>query len=735
MCQKPVIACLCSCLLTFAGWASADDKITFDDHIKPIFREHCLSCHNANEKKSDLALDTYAATLEGGSGGEIVSAGDLDSSRLWELVAHVAQPYMPPNQDRLADAKLELIKQWIEQGMPENSGSVIKKKNTAAAAMLSSASTGKPDGPPPMPEKLFKQPTLYTDRSAAIAAMAASPWAPLVAVGGQMQVCLYHSESGEMLGILPFPEGEPQCLQFTRDGRQLLIGGGRHGHSGCAVLVDIASGERITKVGDEIDVVLAADITPDKKYIAFGGPQKIVKVYDSQTGDLVHELKKHTDWIYALRYSPDGVLLASGDRSNGLVVWEADSGRLYADLVGHRSEIRALDFRPDSNVLASASLDGTVKLWGMLESNLQRSFDAHAGGVTALAFAQNGSLATTGRDRKTRLWAADGNKSGEFDGLTEVGLKIAVTGEATHVAAGDWNGQVRLWTVADASQVKELRANPLPLPKVIELAQADAAAVQAEFLAVSDVANKAATALAATESELSEVTKTLTASQEQIAAFEQSQQKLNEDMKNQDAVIADLEAQLAAMKKSREETLVALATTAESLKKYQEIAEAAAGKQATVKAQQAELAASHAAAAAQLAEAGARQQAAQAAVANAEAEWKAFQEHAQSLKEEAEKVAAAAAAAEQQLVAKTKLEAEKVAEMDSMKAALAELQAELETLQQKLAAATAAQGTAEAELAATRSTAEQLKAAFETAQQEAQEAAERLQLFQEAYRD
>ena len=114
----------------------AEDKITFDEHVRPIFREHCLTCHNPNDKKSDLALDTYGGTMAGGSGGDIVVAGDLESSRLWELVAHVAQPFMPPNQDKLPDAKLNLIKQWIEQGMPENSGSVVKKKNNAAAAML-----------------------------------------------------------------------------------------------------------------------------------------------------------------------------------------------------------------------------------------------------------------------------------------------------------------------------------------------------------------------------------------------------------------------------------------------------------------------------------------------------------------------------------------------------------------------------------------------------------------------
>ena len=85
----------------------AQPKITFDEHIVPIFREHCLSCHNQNEAKSDLALDTYARTMAGGAGGEVVVAGDIDSSRLYALVAHTETPKMPPSQDRIADAKVE----------------------------------------------------------------------------------------------------------------------------------------------------------------------------------------------------------------------------------------------------------------------------------------------------------------------------------------------------------------------------------------------------------------------------------------------------------------------------------------------------------------------------------------------------------------------------------------------------------------------------------------------------
>ena len=93
--------------------------------------------------------------------------------------------------------------------------------------------------------------------------MAASPWAPLVAVGGHKQVLLYRTTDHHLLGVLPFPEGTIHVLKFTRNGDILLAGGGRGGQSGLAVGFDVKTGERIFEVGKEYDAVLAADISPD----------------------------------------------------------------------------------------------------------------------------------------------------------------------------------------------------------------------------------------------------------------------------------------------------------------------------------------------------------------------------------------------------------------------------------------------------------------------------------------
>jgi WD40 repeat protein len=541
-------------------------KVTFEEHIKPILKEHCLKCHNANEKKSGLALDSYTAAMEGGAGGDALVAGDLDSSRLWALTAHVEEPKMPPNADRIAEPKLALIKKWIEQGMPENNGSNVMKPKVDLSQM-GSVSLDRPEGPLPMPESMLKQTTLYTPRAASISALAASPWSPLVAVGGQEQVVIYHSQTGELLGIIPFPEGEPQSITFSRDGKLILVGGGRHSANGFAVLYEIKTGKRITRVGDELDIAMAADISDDNSMIALAGPEKLVRVYDTATGEKIHELKKHTDWIYAVRFSPDGVLIASADRSNGLVVWEAESGKMYLDLVGHKSEIRSVAWRPDSLALASGSLDGTIKLWDMNAGKLIKSWDAHAGGVFGVASCNDGTLASTGKDKKVKLWKSSGEAAGEMPPMPDAGLEVALTADAKEVVAGDWEGNVKLWEKANPKNEKVLRANPLTLEQSIQEAESQLAAAKkaiddetVKFQKVAEQVGAAKKQLDIQEAAFAAATKAVADGKVAIEGAKKSVEQANQALKAhlnaidaQQKIVQDLSNQLAVAKSQLKE--------------------------------------------------------------------------------------------------------------------------------------------------------------------------------------
>jgi len=689
-----------TCLALAATWAGAADeaeKITYADHVQAIFRESCLICHNQNEKKSGLALDTYAAAMEGGSSGEVIFAGDLDSSRLWALINHDEQPYMPPNQDRIADAKLALVKRWIEGGALENAGAKAAVKKNASVALAGPVNTGRPEHPA-MPEGLWKQPVVQTARPGAVTALAASPWAPVVAVSGEQQVALYHSDSGRLLGILPFPEGVPYVLRFSRDGSLLLAAGGRGSYSGCAVLFDVKTGNRVAKVGDELDAVLAADVSPDLSKVALSGPLRLIRIYDTNSGEKLFEIKKHTDWVYALEFSPDGVLLATSDRSNGLFVWEADTARQYLDLRGHTGGITDLAWRPDSNVLASASLDGTVKLWEMTEGKTIKSWAAHGGGVQCVEYTHDGRLATAGRDKTAKLWDGDGKQLLEFPGFPEPALEVTFTHDGQRVVAGDWSGQIHMWEAADGKPVADLLRNPPSLAMVLEAAQAkfntaQAAAqqAQAELTAVQQAAAEKAQAAQLASDQAAAAATAAQQAQTARAAAEQAVQNAGNASKTAgDALAAAQAAQAQAAQaaaeaaRSLEEKTAAAKAAAEAL--AQAATDAQPAKQA---AEQAEAERLKAAEAANQTAAAAKQ------AADALAVTTVALQQAQAAKQAADQDLATKTAAAQ--AAAAKMAADKAA-ADKLAADKAELDKQIAAKQDPAAAALAASDAAKAEL-------------------------------------
>ncbi|TWT98185.1 Chromosome partition protein Smc [Botrimarina colliarenosi] len=435
----------------------ADGKVTFEENVKPIFREHCAGCHNQDDAASDFAADGFDAVVAGGAGGEVVSAGDPDGSRLWRLVTHAEEPAMPPGGDKLPDEQLAVIKAWIEGGLLKNASSKPMTSKKPAIAAVEPGSLGKPTGEPAMPAGLYLEPVVTADTTGPIESLATSPWAPLAAVPWQRQVALYHAESHQLLGIVPYLDGAPHVVRFSRDGSLLLVAGGQEGALGAAAIYDVVSGARIATVGDELDAVLAADISPDNQLVAIGGPKKKVRVYRTGDGSLAYTCEKHTDWITAVAFSADGELLATGDRSAGLRLWQAAAGHERAELRGHSGAVTSLAWRP--GLLASTSEDGTLRLWNP-EGVQVKTQNAHGGGALSVAFAQDGRLVTAGRDRRVKLWKADGAHEADLATLDDIALAAAFLHGGKRVLASDWSGQVEVLDIEAKKSLTTLAPNP-----------------------------------------------------------------------------------------------------------------------------------------------------------------------------------------------------------------------------------------------------------------------------------
>ncbi|MEW6305425.1 MAG: c-type cytochrome domain-containing protein [Verrucomicrobiota bacterium] len=475
--------------------AHAADKVTYDEHVLPVFRNSCLKCHNPNEKKGDLDISTFSGVLAGGGSGAAVASGDPDASKLVKAITHAEEPFMPPNSPRMADKEIDIIKKWIAGGLLESSGSkAIASNKPKVDLAAANTSTGKPDGPPPMPQDLLLDPVVHTERTSASTGMASSPWAPIVALGAPKQILLYNTDNLELAGVLPFPEGYPSDIKFSRNGKLVLCGGGYGAKAGLVVVWDVTTGERMLTVGDEFDSVLAADISSDQKWIALGGPARMVNIYSTSTAELEHAKKKHTDWVTAMEFSPDSKYLATGDRNGGVVVWESASGQEVYTLNGHRAGITAITWR-GSELVASGSEDGTIKLWSMRDGNQARTWNAHGGGVLSARFTHDGRLVSCGRDNQISVWDANANRQRSVNFTNQLPVRATFSHDGNRVIASDYSGRVAVWNTADGKPLGNLSLNPLPLAERIELA------VKEIDDALTDV-DKAAAGVAAAEAEL-----------------------------------------------------------------------------------------------------------------------------------------------------------------------------------------------------------------------------------------
>ena len=449
-------------LVSLVSWAQENEKLTYDDHIRPLLENKCFSCHNPDKKKGGLEMTSYSGLMNGGSGGAVVDAGNPQASRLWTMSAHKEEPFMPPEGAPLEAKDLALLSKWVAGGVLQAKGSVAKASNKPKVDLSFAGGAGKPTGAVARPENVLLEPVIVTPRTSAVIAMAASPWTSLLAVAGQKQILLYDTDSHDLAGILPYAEGYARSLKFSANGSLLIMGGGRGGKIGHAIVWDVKTGKRVTEIGKEFDQVMSADISPDHGKVVLATNTKKVKCFDVATGEQLYLIAKHTEWVTGADFSPDGILLATSDRNGNVYVWEADNGGEFYNLGQHKGSVTDLAWRADSNVLASCSADGVITTWEMKTGKQVATWGAHGGNVQSVSFLPDGRLVSCGADGTTAMWSVDGKRLEHAQGIKQNDQVARVVGlyDSKTFVSSNWLGEVRFFETATGREITQVSSNP-----------------------------------------------------------------------------------------------------------------------------------------------------------------------------------------------------------------------------------------------------------------------------------
>jgi WD40 repeat protein/predicted Ser/Thr protein kinase len=247
---------------------------------------------------------------------------------------------------------------------------------------------------------------------------------------------------------------------YSPDGRWIASGG----WDNTVRLWDARTGEAACAPLDNGDVVKTLAFSPDSSRLVSAREDRL-QVWEVATGRRLEEFQVPAPNILAVAFHPDGATLAALDGSGGsggATVLSAATGAVLARLpVAARHDTKALAYSPDGRWLAGASADDkTVCLFDAHTYEPLAQFRGHDGLIRAVAFSPDSHrLASCSSDHTVRIWQIETGECQVLIGHTDDVFAVAFHPDGRRLASAGRDRAVWLWDLVRGEEVARLQGH------------------------------------------------------------------------------------------------------------------------------------------------------------------------------------------------------------------------------------------------------------------------------------
>ncbi len=437
-------AFLIAVLTLMCNEAPGAEPVSFRKDIAPILLENCLACHGPKKAEGSFRVDTFERVMAAGDTGTPgFTASDVDNSEVYlRIISEDEGERMPLESDPLPAEKAALVKRWVEEGAKYDA----KDPKASLASIV----------PPPVyPDA----PETYS-HTVPITAVTFSPDGSQVVVAGYYELTVWNPLDGALVKRIGNVGERTYSLAYSPDGKILAVGGGQPGRLGEVRLFDPAAGTLTKVLLSTSDVVFDVVFNPAGDRLAVTSADGVLRIFNVASGAEELTITSHSDWIMSVAWNADGTKLASASRDKTAKVFDAKTGELIVTYAGHGQPVKGVAFHPDGAEVYSSAADKKVQRWKIADG--KKSADVGSlGGENYKLKTGGGFMFVGSADKSARQYELKTHKQvRSYAGHSDWVLSTAFHGGTKRLAAGTFDGQVRIWNTEDGKAVVTFVAAP-----------------------------------------------------------------------------------------------------------------------------------------------------------------------------------------------------------------------------------------------------------------------------------
>jgi hypothetical protein len=200
--------------------------------------------------------------------------------------------------------------------------------------------------------------------------------------------------------------------------------------------------------GTEIVEVLS--VSPDAKWLAFGGRNSVIRMIPLKGSTIGYDLKGHTGKIKSLVFSFDGKYLYSASLDGKVLKWDL-AARTSKNVSTGLMQINSIDISSSGNYLAGVSNDGKVLVWDPEKPGDNFRIESNGKTIKTVRFKPDAKELAVGYiDGYVELWdTSSGKRITGINAHTGEVNDIRFNNKYFQMATASKDGTIKLWDTRD----------------------------------------------------------------------------------------------------------------------------------------------------------------------------------------------------------------------------------------------------------------------------------------------